>query len=112
MKRTHASGRVHYSDFSVLGVEKADVPPTQYVFHSGTATNEAGDLVTNGGRVLITVALSNQLASAVAKATAACRAIQFSGAQFRRDIAAKGIARYVYSSRIRTPGSTPTRRSF
>ena len=65
----------------------------QLVFHSGTARNNKGELVTNGGRVLIAVALASQLSSAVSKARKACDVIKFKGAQYRRDIGFKGIAR-------------------
>lgn len=64
------------------------------VFHSGV-TNSAAGLVTNGGRVLVTVALAKQLAVAAAKATTACSRITFPGAQYRKDIAHKGIPRFV-----------------
>lgn len=62
------------------------------VFHCGTTVKD-GDLVTNGGRVLIAVAVEQQLAVAAANATKMCEIIEFEGKQFRRDIAHKGIAR-------------------
>lgn len=62
------------------------------VFHCGTAVKD-GNLVTNGGRVLIAVAIDKQLAVAAANATKMCGIIDFEGKQFRRDIAHKGIAR-------------------
>lgn len=65
----------------------------QLVFHSGTALNNKGEVVTNGGRVLITVATDQQLAMAIAKTIKICETIKFEGAQFRRDIGFKGIAR-------------------
>uniref|UniRef100_A0A1B6E880 Trifunctional purine biosynthetic protein adenosine-3 n=1 Tax=Clastoptera arizonana TaxID=38151 RepID=A0A1B6E880_9HEMI len=67
------------------------------IFHSGTASTNEG-IVTNGGRVLVTVALANQLAVAAAKATAACSKITYPGVQFRRDIAHKGIPRAILRS--------------
>ncbi|XP_069683657.1 trifunctional purine biosynthetic protein adenosine-3 [Periplaneta americana] len=67
--------------------------PEHLVFHSGTALSTNGDLVTNGGRVLIVIAIANQLAVAAAKATRACEKINFEGAQYRTDISYKGIAR-------------------
>jgi phosphoribosylamine-glycine ligase len=48
-------------------------------------------IVTNGGRVLGVTALGKDLRSAQAAAYAAVECIQFEGAQFRRDIAAKAI---------------------
>ncbi|KAJ4445407.1 hypothetical protein ANN_07212 [Periplaneta americana] len=67
--------------------------PEHLVFHSGTALSTNGDLITNGGRVLIVIAIANQLAVAAAKATRACEKINFEGAQYRTDISYKGIAR-------------------
>lgn len=82
----------------ITGLEKVN----QLVLHSGTARNSRGELVTNGGRVLIAVALASQLSSAVAKATKACDIIKFDGAQYRRDIAFKGIARSLLASGLLT----------
>lgn len=60
----------------------------------GTKLNNYGELVTNGGRVLIVVTTHRDLVLAAARATMACGRITFNGAQFRTDIAHKGIARY------------------
>lgn len=62
------------------------------IFHSGTALRNDGKWVTNGGRVLINVALAADLKEAAARATAGCSgtgAIRFEGAQYRTDIAAR-----------------------
>lgn len=64
------------------------------VFHCGSALKD-GHLVTNGGRVLISVALAPQLHIAAAKATKACEIIKFDGKQYRKDIGHKGIARLI-----------------
>lgn len=64
------------------------------VFHMGTKLNNYGELVTNGGRVLIVVTTHQELVLAAARATMACGRIAFNGAQFRTDIAHRGIARY------------------
>lgn len=50
-------------------------------------------MVTNGGRVLIAVAMAPQLVIAAANATCACSVIRFDGEQHRKDIAHKGISR-------------------
>ena len=71
--------------------------PNHLLFHCGTAQLDNGDIVTNGGRVLIAIALAPNLAMSVAQATAACDVIKFDGAQYRRDIAFKGISRYLIS---------------
>ena len=63
---------------------------TTTVFHAGTRL-ENGRVVTAGGRVLGVTALADDLASARARAYAAVETIHFEGAQFRRDIAVKGL---------------------
>lgn len=65
----------------------------QIVFHSGTALNAAGKFVTNGGRVLINVAIGSDLRTAAAEATRGAEKIKFSGtgAQYRTDIAQKAF---------------------
>jgi len=60
------------------------------VFHAGTRS-ENSRLVTAGGRVLGVTALGPTLAAARDRAYAAVGAIQFDGAHYRRDIAAKGL---------------------
>jgi phosphoribosylamine--glycine ligase len=60
------------------------------VFHAGTALME-NQIVTSGGRVLGVTALGGDLKSAQAAAYAAVEKINFAGAQFRRDIAAKAF---------------------
>lgn len=66
--------------------------PDQMVFHCGSAMKD-GNVVTNGGRVLISVALAPQLIMATTRATQSCYTINFDGKQFRTDIAHKGISR-------------------
>ncbi len=74
----------------ILGLAQAATLPNVKVFHAGTA--RAGDsIVTNGGRVLGVTALGKDLKAAQAAAYAAVEKIQFDGAQFRRDIAAKAL---------------------
>jgi phosphoribosylamine--glycine ligase len=60
------------------------------IFHAGTKF-DGGEIVTAGGRVLGVTALAGDLVAARAKAYAAVGAIEFEGAQFRRDIAVKGL---------------------
>lgn len=66
--------------------------PHHVVFHCGTSIKD-DSLVTNGGRVLVAVSLAPQLVIAAANATKACELIKFDGAQYRKDIAHKGVAR-------------------
>ncbi|XP_071446904.1 trifunctional purine biosynthetic protein adenosine-3 isoform X2 [Hetaerina americana] len=83
----------------ITGLDEVSLLPDHIVFHSGTAIQSTGDgapaFVTNGGRVLIAVALAADLALSAARAHAACSRIIFDGAQFRADIAHKSIARAI-----------------
>lgn len=62
------------------------------VYHAGTAKSGA-DFVTSGGRVLIVTALGESLETAVRRCYEAVSRIKFRGMQFRKDIAARGLAR-------------------
>lgn len=81
----------------ITGIDEVTKLPNHLVFHSGTARSPSGDIVTNGGRVLMPVSLASSLPLAVAQATKACDIIKFDGAQYRRDIAHKGISRSILS---------------
>jgi len=74
----------------ITGLDEAARLPDVKVFHAGTAVAD-GQIVTNGGRVLGVTAWAKDLATARMKALDAVSRIQFDGAQFRHDIAAKGI---------------------
>ena len=67
------------------------VGETATIFHASTR-RENERTVTAGGRVLGVTALADDLASARARAYDAAGRIHFEGAQYRRDIAAKGLA--------------------
>ncbi len=60
------------------------------VFHAGTAA-QGGATVTSGGRVLCVTALADGVKAAQQRAYEICRAIQFDGAQYRRDIGFRAI---------------------
>ncbi|XP_050311309.1 trifunctional purine biosynthetic protein adenosine-3 isoform X2 [Anthonomus grandis grandis] len=81
----------------IKGLDAVNGKPNHVVFHCGVAEKD-GSLVTNGGRVLVAVALAPQLVLAAAKATKACEIIKFDGAQFRKDIAHKGVASSILKS--------------
>ncbi len=70
---------------AILGL--GDVPDGVSVTHAGTAMDEHGRIVTDGGRVLSVTALGSDAASARASAYAAAEMIEFEGRQWRRDIA-------------------------
>jgi phosphoribosylamine--glycine ligase len=74
----------------ITGLDAANALPHTTVFHAGTALKD-GQIVTNGGRVLGVTALGKDLRAAQAAAYAAVERIQFEGAHFRRDIAAKAF---------------------
>ncbi|MDZ7268999.1 MAG: phosphoribosylamine--glycine ligase [candidate division KSB1 bacterium] len=59
------------------------------VFHSGTARDAAGRLITNGGRVLAVTGLGRTFEQARQRAYAAVGKISFEGAHYRTDIGAK-----------------------
>ena len=73
----------------ISGLDKAN--QIGKVFHAGTATNEKGEVVTNGGRVLCVVGLGDDVAQAKSKAYEALETIRFDGMQYRKDIADKAI---------------------
>ena len=74
----------------ICGLAEASRLPNTKVFHAGTARS-GEHIVTNGGRVLGVTAWAKSLADARASAYAAVDRIQFEGAHFRRDIAAKAL---------------------
>ena len=60
------------------------------VFHAGTSKRD-GDFYTAGGRVLGVTAKAAELQTAVDRAYEACRKINFEGAHYRKDIAARAL---------------------
>jgi phosphoribosylamine---glycine ligase len=71
----------------IHGLDDAAAVEGVTVFHAGTALDEAGQLVTAGGRVLCITALAPRLAEARRRAYAAAAKISWPGMQYRRDIA-------------------------
>ena len=71
----------------------ASLPPGVSVLHAGTAKNAAGQIVTNGGRVLGVTAVAPTLRSAAEKAYAVCDQIECATKYFRRDIGARQLNR-------------------
>ena len=59
------------------------------VFHAGTAKNEKGQYITNGGRVLGVVALDTTLEKAIAKVYDHVDEITFDKVFYRHDIGRK-----------------------
>ncbi|MBX3359033.1 MAG: phosphoribosylamine--glycine ligase [Phycisphaeraceae bacterium] len=58
------------------------------VFHSGTRRDEAGRIVTAGGRVLSVTAVGESMEQARQRAYRACDLIRFEGKTYRKDIGA------------------------
>jgi phosphoribosylamine---glycine ligase len=67
------------------------VPGDVEVTHAGTARDDAGELVTAGGRVLNLTGLGPGPAEARERAYAAAEAVEFDGKQMRTDIAARAV---------------------
>src|SRR5688572_23300037 len=74
----------------ISGIAEAEKLGGVKVFHAGTAMKD-GQLVTAGGRVLGVTALGATIKEAQALAYRAVERISFSGAHFRRDIAARAL---------------------
>ncbi|MUG44552.1 phosphoribosylamine--glycine ligase [Paenibacillus woosongensis] len=86
-----ASGGYPASYPKGLPISGLDAAGDALVFHAGTAKNEAGEWVTNGGRVLGVVGLGQDIAEAREKAYAAAGRITFEGKHQRSDIAVKAL---------------------
>jgi phosphoribosylamine--glycine ligase len=72
----------------ISGIDQAQ-DQGSLVYHAGTKTNEAGELVVNGGRVLSVTALGSDLAVARTQVYAGVERIRFDGEHHRSDIALK-----------------------
>jgi phosphoribosylamine--glycine ligase len=76
----------------IEGVEEAGEVPGVTVLHAGTALDDAGRLVTAGGRVLGVRAVAGDLEAARRSAYEAVSRIDWAGMAFRTDIAAQAAA--------------------
>ncbi|WP_024851797.1 phosphoribosylamine--glycine ligase [Hydrogenovibrio kuenenii] len=63
------------------------------VFHAGTTLNEAGDVVTSGGRVLCVTALGENVTEAQNRAYAGLKEITWQDVYYRTDIGHRAISR-------------------
>jgi phosphoribosylamine--glycine ligase len=77
----------------IKGLDKASALSNVQVFHAGTALNDAGKLVSNGGRVLGVTALGRSVGEAQARAYQAVDLIQWPDGFCRRDIGWRAVAR-------------------
>jgi phosphoribosylamine---glycine ligase len=74
----------------IAGIENADALEGVKVFHAGTTARD-GAFYSAGGRVLGVTARATDLKSAVDRAYEAVGKIQFEGAHYRKDIAARAL---------------------
>lgn len=76
----------------ITGIAEAEALPGVVVFHAGTRL-EAGELQSNGGRVLNVTASGADIPQAIERAYAAIERIALEDGFYRTDIGAKAIAR-------------------
>jgi phosphoribosylamine--glycine ligase len=67
--------------------------PERKVFHAGTAVNDNGEVITQGGRVLCATALGETVTEAQQKAYELVKQIHWPDVYYRTDIAHRAIAR-------------------
>lgn len=72
--------------YSITGFEHFEGRDDRFCYHAGTAFNEKGEIVTNGGRVLGITATGADLKEARANAYAATEWISFENKYMRHDI--------------------------
>ena len=83
---SYATGR------AISGLGAAAALPHVRIFHAGTRLDDAGDIVTSGGRVLTVVARGADFSDAMARAYDTMSRIRFEGSHARSDIGQKAIA--------------------
>jgi phosphoribosylamine--glycine ligase len=74
------------------GLAEADALEGVRVLHAGTTRDDEGRLVSSGGRVVGVVGQGEDLPQAVSRAYAGVAAVRIEGAQWRTDIASRGLA--------------------
>jgi phosphoribosylamine---glycine ligase len=77
--------------FVIKGLNEAELVNSK-IFHAGTA-EQAGEVVTAGGRVLCACALGESVQEAQSKAYAVVKKIHWEGVYYRTDIGYRAIAR-------------------
>lgn len=77
----------------IYGLDEAENLENVDIYHAGTALNEKGEIVTDGGRVLAVTAWDETLKKAIDRAYLAVSKIKFDGMQYRLDIGQKGLKR-------------------
>jgi phosphoribosylamine--glycine ligase len=74
-------------------IQRPARPARPQVFHAGTGTNAAGDVVATGGRVLGVTALGADVAEAQKRAYEGVAAVDWEGGFYRKDIGWRAVAR-------------------
>ena len=77
--------------FPISGLEEAEEKGPAVIFHAGVARNDAGEFVTDGGRVMGVTGIGADLTDALARAYRAAETVEFEGKYYRRDIGKKGL---------------------
>jgi phosphoribosylamine--glycine ligase len=72
----------------IEGLDDAALLPGVEVFHAGTATDDHGNVVTAGGRVLAVTGTGTSIDEARDRAYGGIAQIRFEGMHYRTDIAA------------------------
>ena len=81
------------SGLPIAGLDDAAALGDVLIFHAGTATNDRGQVVTAGGRVLNVVGRGSTFEAAIERAYAGVSRVSFDGMQYRRDIGKKALSR-------------------
>lgn len=81
-----------YAKGDVISLPTSEIDG-QKIFHAGTTNNDAGDVVTNGGRVLCATALGNSVSEAQQHAYELAKQVSWNGVFYRSDIGYRAIER-------------------
>ena len=79
------AGKPYEKGFEITGLEKFEGKEDYFCFHAGTKFNEAGKIVTNGGRVLGITATGADLKEARKKAYEATEWVNFANKYMRSE---------------------------
>ncbi|PQJ88093.1 phosphoribosylamine--glycine ligase [Aliivibrio sifiae] len=85
-----------YAKGDVISLPTTEVEG-QKIFHAGTTNNDAGEVMTNGGRVLCATALGNTVSEAQERAYELTKQVSWNGMFHRNDIGYRAIARELES---------------
>jgi phosphoribosylamine--glycine ligase len=76
----------------ISGLENASASDLK-VFHAGTALNDAGEVITSGGRVLCITALGDTVSAAQKRAYEGLKQVSWEQAYYRTDIGHRAVSR-------------------